>query len=426
VADADCLLRLELKRLPFQPRGGGALGEALASILERRGRGAEMLGWLDLPLKRDAELERLRACAGRLRDDLDAIVVIGIGGSYLGAKAALEALGCDGPEIFFAGHHLEASYYEGLLKKLRGRAWGIHVISKSGTTTEPALAFRIFREALEQQVGAKRAASRIVATTDGRRGALLNVAEEAGFERFVVPDDVGGRFSVLTPVGLFPLAIAGVDIDALLDGAARERERCLENGSADPLEIPSVRYAAARHELYMESRAVEILASFHPSLHFVAEWWKQLFGESEGKEGEGLFPAAVDFTTDLHSLGQYIQDGPRHLIESFLDIREPAGELRVPQVDGAGDGLDYLAGRRVAEINRQALQAVADAHAAGGCAVQILEIPRLDAACLGAVFYFFEFAVAVGGRLLGVNPFDQPGVEAYKTRLFHLLGKPGH
>ena len=399
---------------------------ACASIRQREGRGAEFLGWLDLPTDR-GDLPRLLEVAGRLREEIDTLVVIGIGGSYLGARAVHDATaharrGAKHPRVLFAGHHLEGHALQEVLDACDEGEVAINVISKSGTTTEPAIAFRLLREKLESRYGEEKAARRIVATTDRERGALRTLTEEKGYDSFVVPDDVGGRFSVLTPVGLFPLAVAGCDVEALLDGAAAEARRCLEDEIAD---VPAVRYAALRHAAYLSGTAIEVLASFHPSLHNVAEWWKQLFGESEGKQGRGLFPAAVDDTTDLHSMGQYLQDGRRILLETFLAVNEPPAGPEIPSDSSDLDGLEYLAGRSVAEVNREALHAVADAHRDGGVPNLTVTLPDMSEGSLGSLFFFFEFAVSVSGRLLGVNPFDQPGVEAYKTNLFRRLGKPG-
>jgi len=356
----------------------------------------------------------------------DTLVVVGIGGSYLGARAVQEAIAgqrtLEGPELVFLGHHLEAAAYTRTLRELEGREFAINVISKSGTTTEPALAFRLLRAALEERMGEEAAARRIVATTDAARGALRTLAGEKGYECFVVPDDVGGRFSVLTPVGLLPLAVAGVDTHALLAGAAAEAARAAE---MDPVELPAARYAALRHDFHLQGYAVEVLASFHPSLHIVAEWWKQLYGESEGKIGRGLFPASVDYTTDLHSLGQFLQDGRRNLVETFLAPRNYAPGPIIPELPDDLDGLNYLAGRPLGEVNHLALGAVADAHRDGGVPVMVLECEEIAETALGGLLFFFEFAVAISGRLLGVNPFDQPGVEAYKQNLFRVLGKPG-
>jgi len=401
-----------------------AVAVATQSIRERSGAGSEMLGWLDLPSKRD-DLSRLIDTATSLREEIDTLVVIGIGGSYLGARAVLEATAWrrdGGPTVFFAGHHLEGQELGRLLKSLEGREVAVNVISKSGTTTEPAIAFRLLRKFLEDTYGPEKAAKRIVATTDAQRGALRTLADQKDYVTFAVPDDVGGRFSVLTPVGLFPLAVAGCDVQALLDGAAAEAARCLEGDAA---QVPAVRYAALRHAAHLQGSAVEVLASFFPSLHSIAEWWKQLFGESEGKQGRGLFPAAVDYTTDLHSMGQYLQDGRRILVETFVDVADPPAGPVIPSDADDLDGLEYLAGRTVDAVNREALPAVADAHGDGGVPCQVITLPDATEASVGSLLFFFEFAVAVSGRLLGVNPFDQPGVEAYKTNLFRRLGKPG-
>lgn len=433
MTDARRLPRFDCDRAPTlvaELEGWGEradLREAVASLRERRGAGAEFLGWMDLPHREDEEGARLLRCADRLRNTVDTLVVVGIGGSYLGARALLDALRwklreSGGPEILFAGHHLEASGLQELLESLDGRSVGINVISKSGTTTEPAIAFRLLRRWLEERHGVEEASRRIVATTDARRGALRTLAGEQGYETFVVPDDVGGRFSVLSPVGLLPLAVAGVDVRSLRAGAAAEATRC---ESAPLGEIPAAHYAVYRHVARQKGLGVEVLASFHPSLHHLSEWWKQLFGESEGKEGRGLFPAAVDYTTDLHSLGQYLQEGRRQLLETFLRVEEAPPGPALPSDPADPDGLEYLAGRSVAEINAVALDAVADAHAEGGMPVAEIATADLHEDSLGALIFFFEFAVAIGGRLLEVNPFDQPGVEAYKRNLFRRLGKPG-
>lgn len=398
--------------------------EAVSSIRERRGPGREYLGWLDLPARRD-ELARLTGEAAALREEIDTLIVVGIGGSYLGTRAVLEATRWrrpGGPRVLFAGHHLEAHDLARVVEAASTGEVAVNVISKSGTTTEPAIAFRLLRARLEEAYGAGKAARRIIATTDRERGALRTLATRKGYRTWVVPDDVGGRFSVLSPVGLFPLAVAGCEVEELLDGAQAEAARCL--GGALP-DLPAVRYAVLRDLALAEGVKIEVLASFHPSLHLVGEWWKQLFGESEGKEGCGLFPAAVDYTTDLHSMGQYLQDGARILLETFLDVVSPPPGPTVPGSEDDLDGLDYLAGRSVAEINRVALPAVEEAHRAGGVPTQILELADATEGSLGSLLFFFEFAVAVSGRLLGVNPFDQPGVEAYKTNLFRRLGKPG-
>jgi len=403
----------------------GRVQEAVSSIRERRGEGREFLGWLDLPRDRE-QLPDLLAHAASLREEIDTLIVVGIGGSYLGARAVLEATqwrrGGSGVRVLFAGHHLEAHALQEVLDAAGKGEVAINVISKSGTTTEPAIAFRLLRERLERVYGPEKAARRTIATTDREHGALRTLATRMGYRSYVVPADVGGRFSVLSPVGLFPLAVAGCEIEELLDGAAGEAERCL-NGKLE--DLPAVRYAVLRDLALADGARIEVLASFHPSLHLMAEWWKQLFGESEGKQGCGLFPASVDYTTDLHSLGQYLQDGARILIETFIDVASPPPGPSVPESEDDLDRLDYLAGRPVSEINRVAVGAVEEAHRAGGVPTQIIEMPDCTERSLGSLIWFFEFAVAVSGRLLGVNPFDQPGVEAYKTSLFRRLGKPG-
>lgn len=404
--------------------GSGRVAAAVASIRERRGPGSDYLGWLDLPGRRD-DLPRMLDHARSLREEIDTLIVVGIGGSYLGTRAVLEATRWQrdrDPRVLFAGHHLEAHALQEVVDAAGEGEVAINVISKSGTTTEPAIAFRLLRQRLEERYGAEKAARRIVATTDREHGALRTLATRRSWTGWVVPDDVGGRFSVLSPVGLYPLAVAGCDVEALLDGAAAEAERCLRGELA---EVPAVEYAVLRDLALADGARVEVLASFHPSLHSVAEWWKQLFGESEGKDGQGLFPASVDYTTDLHSLGQYLQDGRRMLLETFVDVMDPPPGPVVPASDDDLDGLDYLAGRPVADINRVALPAVEEAHRAGGVPTQTVELPDCTEASLGSLLFFFEFAVAVSGRLLGVNPFDQPGVEAYKANLFRRLGKPG-
>jgi glucose-6-phosphate isomerase len=395
--------------------------EAVQSIRERRGPGSDFLGWLDLPF---AGCD-LHEHAAQLGGEIDTLIVVGIGGSYLGARAVLEATEWRrtvGPRVIFAGHHLEAHGLQQVLDACGEGEVAINVISKSGTTTEPAIAFRLLRERIEKLYGPEKAARRIVATTDRERGALRTLATRKGYATYVVPDDVGGRFSVLSPVGLFPLAVAGCDVDGLLAGAAAEATRCRDAALTD---LPAVRYAVLRDLALADGAKVEVLASFHPSLRMVAEWWKQLFGESEGKQGCGLFPASVDYTTDLHSMGQYLQDGARILLETFVDVASPPAGPVVPPSEDDLDGLDYLVGRPVAEINRVALPAVDEAHRAGGVPSQVIELADLTETSVGSLLYFFEFAVAVSGRLLGVNPFDQPGVEAYKSNLFRRLGKPG-
>ena len=408
--------------------------KSLRTLYEGTGAGNDFLGWLHLPSSiTDTQLTDIEQTAERLRT-CQAVVVIGIGGSYLGARAVIEALtdsfdalrtGADRthPVILYAGNQIGEDYLSELCDLLRGRDFGIINISKSGTTTEPAIAFRILRSLLEENVGAAAAKERIVAVTDRARGALRTLADREGYKTYVIPDDVGGRYSVLTPVGLLPIAVAGIDIRALVRGAV-EMERTV--GPDVPFDRnPALRYAAARQALYREGKKIEILANFHPKLHYVGEWWKQLYGESEGKDHRGLFPAAVDLTTDLHSMGQWIQQGERTIFETVVSIDAPERTLSVPTDADNLDGLNYLAGRRVDEINKMAELGTRLAHASGGVPNIRVSIPRLTADHLGGLLYFFEAACGISGYLSGVNPFDQPGVEAYKRNMFALLDKPG-
>lgn len=403
------------------------IGGAHRTLQARNGPGNDFLGWVDLPAHAQDTLPAVQAAAGRLREQSDVIVVVGIGGSYLGARAVIDALrppfAADGPEIIYAGHHIDGGYLQSLLDHLEGRRVSLNVISKSGTTTEPALAFRVLRQMMEARYGAGGAAERIVATTDASRGALRKVADEEGYETFVIPDDVGGRFSVFTPVGLLPIAAAGIDATGLLEGALAMRALCTE---ADPVRNPAFHYAMLRDAMYRAERRIEVLASFHPRLSYVAEWWKQLFGESEGKDGKGIFPAAVSNTTDLHSMGQYIQDGRRALFETFLFDEADDSTLQVPPAEDDTDGLNYLAGSRFADINRNAMRGTALAHLAGGVPNAAILLDGISAQSIGALLYFFESTVALSGYALGVNPFDQPGVEEYKRNMFALLEKPGY
>jgi glucose-6-phosphate isomerase len=396
------------------------------TLLRRDGPGNDFLGWVDLPSNARGELGAIEAAASRIADTTDVLVVVGIGGSYLGARAVIEAAAPvragNGLRVVYAGHHLSGRYLTGLLSSLSDERVSVNVISKSGTTTEPALAFRIIKQWMEARYGRGGAAERIIATTDRSRGALRGLAEAEGYPTFVIPDDVGGRFSVLTPVGLLPIAAAGIDIAALLDGAAAERERALHAAADDN---PALRYAALRQALWAKGKHVEILASFHPELAMVAEWWKQLYGESEGKGGTGIFPAAVTDTTDLHSLGQFIQDGARILFETFLTTAGEEMDLDVPLMESDADELNYLVGKPLAWVNAQALHATSLAHRDGGTPNMTITIPALDAHSIGGLLYFFEAAVAFSGYAQGVNPFDQPGVEAYKKNMFALLGKRG-
>ncbi len=408
--------------------------EVAASELENgTSPGAEFLGWLDLPDSfTETELTAIEKSATIARDDSEICVVVGIGGSYLGARAVLDALpgsasvtGSKGnPEILFAGTGLCAATLDRVLNRLIDKDFRVCVISKSGTTLEPALAFRILRSILIERYGPEAAAKRITAITDIKKGALRQLATEEGYETFVIPDNVGGRFSVLTPVGLVPLAVGGVDLRALLAGAGSMRTACRTN---DLLTNPAHLYAATRIGLYEKGFTTEVMSTFHGGLQTIQEWWKQLFGESEGKGGQGIFPASTVFTTDLHSLGQYIQDGRRNLQETFLCVRDSGRELTVPAEGKRGgnlDGLDYLVGRNLDDINWKAFEGTRKAHLAGGVPCSVFELDSITPENIGGLIYLFEKAVGIGGRLLGVNPFDQPGVETYKKEMFRLLGKP--
>lgn len=407
--------------------------EAAANLLEsRQGAGNDYLGWLDLPQRYDREeFRRIKNAAQFIQQKADVLVVIGIGGSYLGAKAALELL-CHSfynnlpkqrrrtPEIYFAGTNISGTYLTHLLDVIGDRDFCVNVISKSGTTTEPAIAFRILKRKLEEKYDPAEVRQRIFATTDASKGALKKLADQEGYESFVVPDDVGGRFSVLTAVGLLPIAAAGIDVDALMKGAADAR-----TDFKAPFESnPCLQYAALRNILHRKGKDIEMLINYEPRLHFVAEWWKQLYGESEGKDGKGIFPASADFTTDLHSLGQYVQDGKRHLFETALQIAQPEADMTLEKEPVDLDGLNYLAGKTLDFVNKKAAEGTLQAHLDGGVPNLVITIPAATAYHLGYLFYFFEKACAVSGYLLGVNPFDQPGVEDYKKNMFRLLGKP--
>lgn len=403
-----------------------------AKLLETRtGPGSEWLGWLDLPNKYDrAEFRRIKAAAKRIRRESEVLIIIGIGGSYLGAKAGLEfclptpAVPKRGGrkkhfDLVFAGTNLSADYHAQILDAIGDRDFSVNVISKSGTTTEPAIAFRIFRQKLEERYGKEGANKRIYATTDKARGALKTLADQEGYETFVVPDDVGGRFSVLTAVGLLPLAAAGIDVDALMRGAADARTAFKKPMSENPCYL----YAALRNILRNKGMEIEILANYEPRCQYIAEWWKQLYGESEGKDGKGIFPASVSFTADLHSMGQYIQDGRRSIFETVLEIEQPQIEMLVPATADNLDGLNYLAGKSLDYVNKKAAEGTRMAHIDGGVPNLTISLPEASPYYLGQLFFFFEKACAISGYLLGVNPFDQPGVEAYKKNMFHLLGK---
>ena len=390
------------------------------------GAGNDFLGWLHLPSSIDEQqLQEIEKCAAVLRQECEYVITIGIGGSYLGAKAIIEALSDhfaaykagNGPKVLFAGNNIGEDYLYDLMDLVKGHKFGIIVISKSGTTTEPAIAFRLFKEMLEQQEGKAFAQRNIVAVTDARRGALRNLATQEGYATFVIPDNVGGRFSVLTPVGLLPIAVAGFDIRALVAGAVEMEQ----NGDEQVMN-----YAIARNALYQNGKKIEILVNFTPRLHFLAEWWKQLYGESEGKQHKGIFPASVDFTTDLHSMGQWIQDGERTIFETVLSVGDQQHEVIIPTDEADLDGLNYIAGKNVDYVNKMAELGTRLAHIDGGVPNLLITIPAVTERYMGQLIYFFEKACGVSGYMLGVNPFDQPGVEAYKKNMFALLEKPGH
>ncbi len=412
-----------------------AVTAAEKTLLERTGAGRDFLGWIDLPVDYDREeFARIQAAAKKIQSDSDVLLVIGIGGSYLGARAAIEFLRHSfynmidretrkTPEIYFVGNNISGTYLTHLMDVLKGKDFSINVISKSGTTTEPAIAFRLFKKMLVEKYGKEAAAGRVYATTDRARGALKKLSEEEGYETFVVPDDVGGRYSVLTAVGLLPIAVSGADIEALMRGAADARAETLERGYE---ENDALLYAACRSSLHEKGAAVEIVANYEPGLHYLSEWWKQLFGESEGKNHKGLFPASVDLTTDLHSMGQFIQDGSRVMFETVLEVEEPTCSLILEEEEGDPDGLNYLAGKSLDFVNKSAMNGTILAHTDGLVPNLMVHIARQDEYSLGQLFYFFEFACGVSGYMLGVNPFNQPGVESYKRNMFALLGKPGY
>ncbi len=401
----------------------------------KTGAGNDFLGWVDLPVNYDKEeFGRIKKAAEKIKSDSDVLIVIGIGGSYLGARAAIEmltnnfhnVLGSDKrkvPQIFFAGNNISSTYMAELLQVIEGKDVSLNVISKSGTTTEPAIAFRILKSYLEKKYGVEEARKRIYATTDKARGALKTLSDSEGYETFVVPDDVGGRFTVLTAVGLLPIAAAGIDIDEMMKGAADARTA---------YSVPSIKendaykYAAARNALYNKGASIEVLVNYEPSLHYFNEWWKQLYGESEGKDHKGLFPAAVDFSTDLHSMGQYIQDGRRIMFETVVNIEKPKYEINIEEADNDLDGLNFLAGKTMDFVNKKAFEGTLLAHNDGGVPNMILNVPEISAYYFGYMVYFFEKACGISGYLLAINPFNQPGVEAYKKNMFALLGKPGY
>lgn len=404
-------------------------------LLSKGGAGNDYLGWIDLPVDYDKEeFARIKKAAEKIKSDSDVLVVIGIGGSYLGARAAIEFLGHNffnsvskdlrkAPEIYFVGNSISSNYLAGLVDVIGDRDFSVNIISKSGTTTEPAIAFRVFKKMLEEKYGKDGAAKRIYATTDKAKGALKKLADAEDYEEFVVPDDVGGRFSVLTAVGLLSIAVSGVDIDELMAGAASARKRCIEN---DFDNNDAMQYAALRNIMLRKGKSVEILCDYEPSLHYTLEWWKQLMGESEGKDNKGLFPASVDLTTDLHSMGQFIQDGSRIMFETVLNVEKTSREIVIEKEDEDLDGLNYLAGKTMDFVNKCAMNGTILAHTDGNTPNLRVDIPEQTPFYLGELFYFFEFACGLSGYMLGVNPFNQPGVESYKKNMFALLGKPGY
>ena len=404
-------------------------------LTSRTGAGNDFLGWIDLPVDYDKdEFARIKKTAAKIQSDSDVLLVIGIGGSYLGARAAIEFLTHSfynvldkgtrkTPQIFFVGNNISSKYIKDLQDVVRDKDFSINIISKSGTTTEPAIAFRVFKEMLIEKYGKEEANKRIYATTDKAKGALKNLANQEGYESFVVPDDVGGRFSVLTAVGLLPIAVSGADIDKLMEGAASGRKKALETPYE---ENPALLYATIRNILLRKGKHVEIVANYEPSLHYVSEWWKQLFGESEGKDQKGIFPAAVDLTTDLHSMGQFIQDGARIMFETVINVEESPEEVVLKEEEIDTDGMNYLAGKNVDFVNKSAMNGTILAHTDGQVPNLKVNVPEQNEFYVGELFYFFEFACGISGYLLGVNPFNQPGVESYKRNMFALLGKPGY
>ena len=406
--------------------------ETFTTIYEKRGAGNDFLGWTTLPSEMTKEfIKDIKDQAELLRKKSEVFVVVGIGGSYLGARAVIEAIShqfgsllnrADDTQIVYAGHNMSEEYMVELLELLDQKDYSMAVISKSGTTTEPAVAFRILKNHLENKYGKEEARTRIVAITDKAKGALKTLANEEGYKTYIVPDNVGGRYSVLTPVGLLPIAVAGIDIEELVNGALAMETYCKENQNCDNV---VAQYAVARQALYHDGKTNEILVSYEPRLHYIAEWWKQLYGESEGKEGKGIFPASDTFTTDLHSMGQYIQEGLRNLFETIISVEKPTKEIRIPLADNDLDQLNYIAGKRLSEVNHTAETATILAHVDGGVPNIIIQIPEISASTIGELIYFFEMGCALSGYMLEVNPFDQPGVEAYKKNMFALLGKKG-
>lgn len=413
----------------------GFVNESHSLLHEKKGPGSDYLGWIDLPSSIDnEELQRVKEVANKIQKNSDVFIVIGIGGSYLGARACIEGLSHTfynviskdkrkTPEIYYVGQNISSTYILDLFDAIEGKDICINVISKSGTTTEPAIAFRLFKEYIEGKYGKKEAKNRIIVTTDKEKGALRKLAEIEGYESFIIPDDIGGRYSVLTPVGLLPIAVAGIDIDMLLEGAKSGEEEYSKNN----IDLnPCYQYAAVRNILYSKGKEIEILVNYEPSLTYMSEWWKQLYGESEGKDGKGIFPASVNFTTDLHSMGQFIQDGNRNLFETTINIEKSEKDIILKSSEDNLDGLNFLAGKNLDLVNKKAFEGTLKAHVSGNVPNVIINVPELNEYYFGKLIYFFEKACAISGYLLGVNPFDQPGVEEYKKNMFQLLGKPGY
>ncbi len=413
----------------------GFARESHHALHEKRGPGSDYLGWINLPGEIDSEeLARVHLLAKKIQESSDVFIVIGIGGSYLGARACIEGLSHTfynnlpkekrkTPEIYYVGQNISSSYISDLFDAIGDKDISINVISKSGTTTEPAIAFRIFKEYIEEKYGKDEARERIIVTTDKEKGALRELAEIEGYERFIIPDDIGGRYSVLTPVGLLPIAVAGIDIDKLLEGSRSGQE---DYSNKDLGLNPCYQYSVIRNILYNKGKEIEILVAYEPALTYLAEWWKQLYGESEGKDGKGIFPASVNFTTDLHSMGQFIQDGNRNLFETSINIERPKKDITIKESENNLDGLNFLAGKTLDLVNKKAFEGTLKAHVSGNVPNLIINIPELNEFYFGKLLYFFEKACAISGYLLGVNPFDQPGVEEYKKNMFQLLGKPGY
>ena len=409
--------------------------DAKELLVSKKGPGNDFLGWIDQPIAYDKEeFARIKAAAEKIKNDSEVLLVIGIGGSYLGARAAIEFLRHGfynmiskdqrkTPEIYFVGNSISSTYLKNLIDVIGDRDFSINMISKSGTTTEPAIAFRVLKGMMEKKYGKEEAAKRIYATTDRAKGSLKGLATEEGYETFVVPDDIGGRFSVLTAVGLLPIAVSGADIDKLMEGAAKGREYALNNAYEDN---DALLYAALRNIMLRKGKAIEILANYEPAVHYVSEWWKQLYGESEGKDQRGIFPASVDLTTDLHSMGQFIQDGSRNLFETVINVETSREEITIEEEPVDLDGLNYLTGKTVDFVNKSAMNGTILAHTDGQVPNFMIKVPEMNEFYLGQLFYFFEFACGVSGYVLGVNPFNQPGVESYKKNMIALLGKPGY